>query len=172
MWFHVLLKRANLDTKFKYPMDSLNRPSSYAGILVPPMQQYPKQPMANQLTGSRPNISTLSTSTLLSMTASWSGATNLLSSLSIKPHATIGGLASNHSNTMTSKRPSLHSMTRLVLLLVNSDATAMRSFLVARYDHSYSPTTHLLLPVRRDANLPTALSTPTEKSWYTCPGRT
>ncbi len=33
MWFHVLLKRADLDTKFKCPRDSLNRTSSYVGIL-------------------------------------------------------------------------------------------------------------------------------------------
>jgi hypothetical protein len=36
MWFHVLLKRADLDNKFKCPMDSLNRPFLYVGILVLP----------------------------------------------------------------------------------------------------------------------------------------
>jgi hypothetical protein len=87
--------------------------------------------------------------------------TNSLSSLLIRPHATIEHLASNHSNTMTSKRPSLHSAARLVLLLVNSDATATRSFSAARYDYSYTPTTHLLPPVWQEANLPMALLRPT-----------
>jgi hypothetical protein len=36
MWFHVLLKRADLDTKFKCPRDSLNIPSLYVGILLLP----------------------------------------------------------------------------------------------------------------------------------------
>ncbi len=127
------------------------------------MHQYPKQPVANQSTGSLPNISTLYTWILPLVTGSQSEATNLLSSLLIRPPTTTGHLASNHSNTMTSKRHSLHSATRLVLLLINSNATAMRSFLAAGFDHSYTPTTHPLPPVRRDANLPTALSRPTEK---------
>ncbi len=36
MWFHVLLKRADLDTKFNCPLDSLNRPSCYVRFLVLP----------------------------------------------------------------------------------------------------------------------------------------
>jgi hypothetical protein len=161
-----------ISTSSLLPMEA---PSSTLGSFhycLVPMHQYPKQPVVNQLTCSHPNISTSSTWTLLSVTASRSGATNLLSSLLIRPHATIGCLASNHSNTMTFKRPSSHSATRLVLLLINSDATAMRSFSAAQYDHSYTPTTHLLPPVWRDTNLATALSRPIGKSWYKCPGVT
>jgi hypothetical protein len=104
--------------------------------LLAPTQQSQKRHMARQSTGFRQSILTLSMSTSPSVIASQSEASNLPSSLSITPHATIGRLASSLSNTMTSKRPSLLFAMRPAPLLVNFNATAMKSCLAALYAHS------------------------------------
>ena len=128
--------------------------------------------MARQLTNFPSGISILFMLILHLVTAFLSAGTSSLSSSLTALLATTGRLDSSLSNTMTSRRPFLLSVTKLAHSLVSSVATAMESSLAARSALSFTATTHLSRPAQRVGNLPTDWLNHIGKSWYTCPAPT
>jgi hypothetical protein len=123
---------------------------------------------ANLLIVSQQSIWILSMLTLHLATVFLLVDSNMPSSLSTKRLVTTGPLGSNLYNTVTFYQHSSCFRTKGDPLHDDFNVTVMKSCLVAPYDCFFMSTSHPLLPVPQDANLPTDLWNCIGRLWFTC----